>query len=69
MNEQFYVENHVLLNEFGDNTVQIRCGHQRIEYTINLRQDDPAVTYMCCFGCYHMILGDMIERAFTIKTK
>ena len=69
MNEYEYIENNVLYNEFGKNTVQIRCGHQRIEHTINLRQDDPTVTYMCCFGCYHMILGDMIERATTLKMK
>ena len=70
MDEQEYIKENLSFNRFGDNSVLLQCGHGRSgEYIIRLRQDDPEVNYICCHGCYHMILGDMIERAFTIKQR
>jgi len=68
MKPKEYLIKHVKLGEFFTDDVVLECGHGRQEYTIVLRQMEPTVIYVCCPGCYHMILGDMLERAFTLKT-
>lgn len=71
MNKTEYTDKHIKVDCFvGHDVVMIECGHERAGvYSIQLRQDNPTVQYICCRGCYHMISGDMIERAFTVKMK
>lgn len=69
MNNEEWIKENVDTFKFDKDILSITCGHGRQEYFIQIRQLNPTIMYVCCPGCYHMISGDMIERAFTINVK
>jgi hypothetical protein len=66
MEHKKWIKENVDTFNFDPDILSITCGHGRQDNIIVLRQENPRVVYVCCPGCCHMILGEMIERAFTL---
>jgi len=69
MNEkEEWIKNNVDVKGYGID-ISITCGHGRDDYVLTLRQQNPRVGYVCCPGCYYMLVGRILDDVFTIKQR